>query len=122
MSAVYAWDVVCTSWRPAAWGGDRLGYVDLVLAGGLSINDVRVIRQATGGIQCMFPRQYRKAQRPECENLPRPCVSFARPCDWIAFTDAAVKAVRAAYPLALPPDHETTATLAGASLAVPTTE
>ena len=95
-----AWHLSCTAWTPTPDRSGQLGVADLVLApSGLMLFGARVVRLQSGHIHVLAPR-----------HKSRPTFRIADDAAWLRFSAAALEAVQAAYPNALPPDHPIPAT------------
>jgi hypothetical protein len=113
--SAHTWDIECVAFFPVANDDRRRGYAHLKLPGGMLLKDVGII-QTSYGSRATFPRARNQGDPGDFKKL-HAAIFFPDEANWIAFSAAAVKAVRAAYPSALPPGRETTAIALSTSLA-----
>lgn len=108
-SVPHRWQIACIEFRPARdASGDLLGFARFELAGGMVLSGVCVARNRYG-IKVMFSRSVAmKGDEPKRGGdgswLAVKLVDFPRTDDWRAFSNAAIAAIRAAFPDALPDD------------------
>lgn len=107
-NATHLWQIRCVEFTPrSAPDTILLGFATFELLGGMRIADVRVIKTAKGiGITLPYRivmRGRAPAQLDDGAWWTVWPVEFPKASDWLAFCRAAVEAVRAAYPDALPP-------------------
>ena len=113
--------MACVSFTPAHHPGPLLGFCDLRLPGGLELRELRVCRRPAG-LEVNFPRRGviekgQLARFPDgTPRLLRPAM-VPDPTDAAAFTRAALAAVVAAFPDALPDYHPAPTTPRSAILA-----
>jgi len=105
--APHAWSIECTEFTPAIRPGDVLGFIRLLLPGGMMLNDLRIVRLQDGSIGVVLPRRAvlarrQPVRRPDGEFMTVCPIDFPRRADWERFNTAALKAIRTAFPDALP--------------------
>lgn len=106
-AAPFRWQIRCTKFQPALFDRGLLGFANFELPGGLVLADGRIYRAPHGGLCVKFRElgilSANEPARRENGTLKtlRP-ISFSHHLDWLAFSNAAVAAVRVAYPGQLP--------------------
>ena len=101
-AAPFKWRIRCLSFEPSRFDAGLLGFATFALEGGLLLRDGRICRTEHGlGVHFRRLGVLSDGEADFTHRTVKP-ISFPRHADWMAFNAAALSALRAAFPDAIP--------------------